>query len=104
LLHRLEIAERHLIEAIERRSKTFQIFGRSRRSQRRERSPVERAFEGDDAVTLRMALGGVMPARELDGAFQRLRAGIRKEHQIGKALLAQPACELLAVRALEQVG
>ena len=94
---------RHLVEAVQRRAKAFEIFGRAGRRQRRQRAAVERAFEGDDAIALRMALGGVIVARDLDRAFHRLGAGIAEEHEVGKALLAQPRREPLAVRALEQV-
>ena len=50
-----------------------------------------------------MAFGGVIFARDLDRAFHRLGAGIGEEHEVGKALLAQPRREPLAIRALEQV-
>ena len=94
---------RDLVEAIQRRTETFQIFGRAGRRQRAQRAAVERALEGDDAIALGMALGGVIAARDLDRAFHRFGAGITEEHQIGKALLAQPCGELVAVRAPEQV-
>ena len=94
---------RHLVEAVHRRAKAFEIFGGAGGSQRRQRAAVEGAFEGDDAIALGMALGGVIFARDLDGAFHRLGAGIAEEHEVGKALFAQPRRELLAVRALEQV-
>jgi len=64
---------------------------------------VEGAVEGDDAVALGMALGGVMLARDLDRAFHRLGAGIGEEDEIGEALFAQPRRQPLAVRAPEQV-
>ena len=67
--------------------------------ERRQRAAVERAFEGDDAIALGMALGGVIFARDLDRAFHRLGAGIGEEHEVGEALLAQPRREPLAVRA-----
>ncbi|MGY3078661.1 hypothetical protein ACVWZZ_005069 [Bradyrhizobium sp. LM6.10] len=94
---------RDLVEAIHRRTKTFQIFCRSRRGQRRQRAAVERAFEGDDAVTFRMPLGEVMMADQLDHALQRLGAGIAEEHEVRKTLMAEAVGELLAIRALEQV-
>jgi hypothetical protein len=98
-----EIAERHLIEAIQRRPKTLEIFGGPGRGQRRQRAPVKRAVEGDDAIALRVAFGGVMSARDLDRAFHRLGAGVREKHQVGKARFAQPCREPLAIRTLEQV-
>jgi hypothetical protein len=42
-------------------------------------------------------------ARHLDHAFHRLGAGIAEEHVVGKALLAQPRGEPVAVGRLEQV-
>src|ERR1700722_17910760 len=56
-----------------------------------------------EPVALRVALGGVIFARDFNGAFHRLGAGIGEEHEIGKALFAQPCRQPLAVRALEQV-
>ena len=103
LLDGIEVAKRHLVETIHRRPKTFEIFRRAGRGQCRQRAAVKRAVEGDDAVTLGMALGGVIFARDLDRAFHRFGAGIGEEDEVGKALFAQPGREFLAVRALEQV-
>ena len=47
---------RDLVETVERRTETFEIFRRSRRRQRAERAAVERAFESDEAIALGMAL------------------------------------------------
>jgi hypothetical protein len=44
-----------------------------------------------------------MVAHQLDHAFHRLRAGIAEEDEVGKALLAQPRGETLAIGAPEQV-
>ena len=103
LLDGFEIAERHLVKAFQRRAIAFEIFGGSGRGQRAQRAAVERALEGDDAGALRLALGEMVVARHLDGAFHRLGAGITEEHEVGKALLAQPRRKPLAIRALEQV-
>ena len=94
---------RDLVKAVERRAKTFEIFCRAGRGQRAERAAVECALEGDETIALGMTLGGVIAARDLDRAFHRFGAGITEEHEIGKALLAQPRGELVAVRAPEQV-
>ena len=64
---------------------------------------MEGALEGDDAIAFRMAFGGMIFAHHLDGALHRLGAGIGEEHQVGKALLAQPRRQPLAVRRFEQV-
>src|SRR6478752_1122676 len=64
---------------------------------------AERTLKSDDAIALGMALGELIAAHALDHAFHRFRAGIAEEHEVGKALLAEPRGELLAVRALEQV-
>ncbi len=103
LLHRFEIAMRHLVKAVHRRAKAFEILCGAGRSQRRQRAAMERAFEGDDAIALGMTLGGVILARDLDHALHRLGAGIAEEHEVGEALLAQTRGELVAIRALEQV-
>jgi len=92
-----------LVEAVERRPKAFKIFRRTGGGERPQRAAVKGAVEGDDAVALGMALAEVIAARDLDGAFHRLGAGIGEEHEIGKALLAQPCRELVTVWALEQV-
>src|ERR1700704_2374812 len=103
LLDRFEIAMRHLIEAVQWWTEALQIFGRAGRRQCPQRAAVERAFEGDDAVAVGMALGGVVSARDLDGALHRLRTGITEENEVRKTLFAEPRGKLVAVRALEQV-
>jgi hypothetical protein len=57
---------------------------------------MECALEGDEAKTLRRASGGVILARHLDGALERLGAGVGEEHGIGKRRLDQPAGQPLA--------
>src|ERR1700674_2893205 len=101
LLDRFEIAMRHLVEAIQRRTETFEIFGRAGRRQCPQRAAVERAFEGDEAIALGMSLGGVVSARDLDGALHRFRTRITEEHEVRKTLFAEPRGKLVAVRALE---
>ena len=103
LLDRFQIAMRHLVETVHRRAKAFEIFGGAGGGERAEGAAVKRALEGDEAIALGMALGELIAAHDLDHAFHRLGAGIAEEHHVGKALLAQPRCELLAIRALEQV-
>ena len=59
---------RHLVETVERRSKTFEIFCRAGRRQGAERASVKRAFEGDEAIALGVTFRGVITARDLDRA------------------------------------
>ena len=54
-LGRLQIGERHLVEALDRRAEAFEIFFIPGRGDRRQRAPVECAFERDDAETLGLA-------------------------------------------------
>ena len=103
LFHRRDVAERHLVEAVQRRTETLEILRRAGRGQGRQRAAMERAFESDDPIALRMPLHGVIAARHLDAALHRLGAGIAEEYLVGEALFAEPRGETLAVRALEQI-
>ena len=94
---------RHLVKTVQRRPKTFEIFGGAGRGERAQGAAVERALEGHEPIALGMSLGELIAAHDLDHAFHRLGAGIAEEHLVGEALLAQPRGELLAIRALEQV-
>ena len=89
-LHRVEIGERHLIEAVDRRAETFEIFLLPGGGERRQRAAVEGALESDDPVAFRKAVGEVVFARHLDRAFHRLGAGIAEEDEVGEACFAQP--------------
>src|SRR6185437_6545055 len=102
-LDRLKVAMRHLVKAVERRPKAFEIFCRAGGGERAERAAVERALERDETIALGMAVGGMVAPRALDRAFHRFRAGIGEKDKIGKTLFAQPQREPFAVRALEQV-
>ena len=48
-LDRLEVAERHLVEAVDHRAEAFEIFLLPAGGERRQRAAVEGALEGDDA-------------------------------------------------------
>ena len=97
-LDRVEIAERHLVEAFHDRAEAFEIFFLSAGGERRERAPMERALEGHEPEALRMAADRVIFARHLDRAFHRLGAGIAEEHGVGEARRAQPRREPLGLR------
>ena len=102
LLDRFDVVERHLVEAVHRRPVPLKIFFRAAGGERRQRAAVEGALESDDAIAFRMALGGMISAHHLDGALDRLGAGIGEEDEVGKALLAQPRRQPLAVRDLNR--
>ena len=51
-LRRLQVAERHLVEAVDLRAEAFEVFLLAAGGERRQRAAVEGAFEGDDAKAL----------------------------------------------------
>ncbi len=103
-LDRRDVAERHLVEALDHRSEAVEIFLLAAGRERRQRAAMERALEGDDADALGGAVDRVEFARGLDRALHRLGARIREEHVVGEALRAQPLRQPLAFRDAEQVG
>jgi hypothetical protein len=72
--------------------------------QRRQRAAVECALESDDAIALRLPIGGVILARDLDRALHRLGARIAEEHEIGEALRAQPLGQPFPLGHAVEVG
>ncbi len=81
---RIQVAERHLVEAVDLRAEAGQVLLLVARRDGRQRAPVEAAFEGDDPVAFRMAVMAMEFARGLDRAFQRLGAGIAEENLVGE--------------------
>ena len=103
-LHRLDVAERHLIEAVHHRPEAVDVLRVLGRGERRQRAAVERAFEGDDAVALRTAIRRLVLAHHLDDAFHRLGAGVGEEHRVGEACGAQPVGQPLPLGDAVEVG
>ena len=103
-LERLEVAERHLVEAFDLRPKAFEVFRLAAGGERRQRAAVEGALEGDDAKALGPAVHIVIAARRLDGAFDRLGAGIAEEHAVGEGRRDELLAELALAGNLEDVG
>src|SRR5208283_2117584 len=103
-LDRGKIAEGRLIETVDRWAEAFEIFMIAAGGKRRERASVERALESDQPVALRLAVGGVKPARRLDRAFDRFRAGIAEEHLVGEARLDEPARKPFGLGNLIEIG
>ena len=71
---------------------------------RGERPAVEGAFESDDPIAFRCAIGRVVFARHLDGAFHRFGAGIADEDDVGEARIAQPLGNAFSLGHLVEVG
>ena len=88
-LDRLDVAERHLVEALGDRAEAFEVFRVAGGGERGQRPAVEGAGEGDDAVALGMAADELVAARGLDRAFDRLGAGIAEEDLVGEASARQ---------------
>src|SRR5262245_15598445 len=65
-LDRLDVVERHLIEAVDDGAEAFQIFLLPARGERRQGTAVKRARESDDAITFRAAVDRMEFARGLD--------------------------------------
>ena len=102
-LDRVEIGDRNLVKADDLRAEALQIFRLPARGERRERAPVEGAFEGEDVEALGMAGDGVALARHLDRRLVGLRAGICEKYEIGEGRVAEAARKPLAFRHLEQI-
>jgi len=65
---------------------------------------VEGAVEGDDPIALRPAARGLIFPHGLDGALDRLGAGILKERDVGEGRVAQPLRDPLGLRNFVEVG
>ena len=103
-LDRLEIAERNLVEAVDRRTEAVEIFRIAASGDGRQRAAVEGAFEGDHAVAFRRSIHRIPLARHLDRQFDRLRARIAEEYQVGESRVGQSVGKILGLRNFEQVG
>src|SRR6185437_15826228 len=102
-LDRLDIAERHLVEALDRGAETLEVFLVAGRRDRRQRAAVEGALERNDAIAFRLAVGRLVLTRDLDRAFNRLGAGILEEHGVSEGRRAQPVGQPLAFRNAVQI-
>ena len=104
LAHRLEVAERDLIEAIDLGAEAIEIFLLSACGDRRQRAAVESPFKRDQPVFLGLAARRVVLARHLDRALDRLGAGIREEDRVGECQLDQSLRQLLLFRHAVEIG
>ena len=101
---RLVIAERHLIEAVDLGAEPFNIFLLTARCDGCERAAMKGPLESEDAVALRLAIGGMEFPRGLDRAFIRLGTGIREEYDIREGRLGQPAGEAFTLGDHVEIG
>jgi hypothetical protein len=102
-LQRLDIVERHLVEALHLGAEALNVLGLTAGRDRGEGAPVESALERDDVEALGLAVHRMILARHLDGGLVRLGARIGEEHHIGEGRVRQTRRELLAGRVLIQV-
>ena len=101
---RFEVAERHLVEALDHGTEAVQVFLLAAGRQRRQGAAVEGALVGDDAVALRPAARRLVLARHLDGALQGLGAGIGEKHHVRETGDAQAGGQPFALRDTVEVG
>src|ERR1700730_14474711 len=90
-LHRLDIAERHRVEALDPGTEALEIFGIARRRDRRECPPMKSPGESDDAELFRMAAPRLIFARRLDGALDGFCSGIGEKYVVGETHLGEAA-------------
>src|SRR5690606_24292508 len=102
-LDRLDVAERHLVEAIDLRPEAVEIFLLAAGGDGRQRAAMERALEGDGAEPLGPTVDIMIAARGLDRAFERLGTGIGEEDAVGEAGLGQTRAQPRLPRNLVEV-
>ncbi|CDX33909.1 hypothetical protein MPLA_1690011 [Mesorhizobium sp. ORS 3359] len=104
LFRGIDVVKCNLVEAFDLGPEALEIFVLAAGGDRRQRAAVERAFEGDDAKTLWMALDELIAPGRLDGAFQRLGARIGEEHLVGKGGIDQPLAQPALFRDFVEIG
>ena len=102
--HGVEVAERHLIEAVQQRVEAMHQLLLLGGRDGGQRAAVEGLLEGDDAVLLRVAGFVMILADGLGAAFPRFRTRIGEEHGIGEGDLGQALGKALLPGDPEQVG
>ena len=104
IAHRVEVVQRHMHEAFDRRAEAFEVMMVAGRGQRRQGAAMERAFEADDFVAFRMPVGEHRPAHHFDHAFVGLSPRIAEEHRVGKGRRHQPLRQHFRLRNAVQIG
>ena len=103
-LHRFEIAEGNLVEALYLGTEPFEIFGLAAGGQGRQRAAVESALERQNPETLGISIDRMALSRHLDRGLVGLRARIGEEDEIRERRVGEPPGEALAFGHLKQVG
>ena len=103
-LHRIKVPEGNGVKALDLGAEAFDIFGVAARRDGRQRAPVEGALEGDQSELLGMAARRMIFAGGLDGAFQRLGAGIREKDIVGEAGVREALGQQLRFGNAKEVG
>ena len=102
-LDRGEIGDRDLVEPVDLRPETVEIFRLAAGGDGGERAAMKGAFEGQNAIALGMAVDRLAPPRHLDRRLVRLRARIGEEDEIGEGRVREPASEPFPFRVLIEV-
>ena len=98
------VAERDLVEALDLGAEALEVLLLAACSDGGQRPAVEGALEGDGAETFGVAVDVVIAPGGLDRALQRLGAGVREEHLVGKRSLDQALAEPSLAGDLIEVG
>ena len=101
---RLMVTKGQMDKARQTRAKTVQIGRIATGIDRRIGPAVKGPFEGDDVDPLRLTLGRVIFAGQLQCRLDSFRPGIGKEHHIGKAFGRQTVGQLFLLRNAKDVG
>ncbi len=101
--HFVQIAKGNVVEAVHRRPETFEVGLVPRRGEGRQGTAVERAFAGDNAVALRMAVVRLVLAGDLERQLARLGPRIPEEHGVGERVLDETLRQPLLAWDLEEV-
>ena len=100
---RIQVVERHVIEAVYLRPEAGEILLVAGRGQHRQRTAVECAVEADDPVALRLAGLRHRLAHHLDHALVGLGPRVAEEHAVGERRIHQARGQPFGLRHAIQV-
>src|SRR3546814_19007676 len=88
---RFQIIELHYLEARQQRLEAIAHLGLIGCRDGAQRPAMKSVGEGYEFLLLRIAIGIMIAARRLDGAFPRPRSALGEEPRVGKGVHNQPA-------------